>query len=139
MKIVWSPSETGFFIEGVSSVLPSDAVPVERARYDQLMDDVLSRPLNRLCDDNGQPIIVRWRSDEENAAVGNDLRRQALMSEATAQIDILQPAVDGGYATPEDIAALPQWKRYRYELFQMVTQPSWPESPQWPTEPEKVI
>lgn len=62
--------------------------------------------------------------------------RQAV---AAAEINRIKPAVDGGYAKPEDAVLLPQWQRYLYELPDVRTKPGWPESPQWPTEPDKVI
>ncbi|HEH9401954.1 TPA: tail fiber assembly protein [Aeromonas sobria] len=61
------------------------------------------------------------------------------MAEANQQIAILQPAVDGGYAKPEYTQLLADWQRYRYELTLVPEQAGWPESPQWPTEPDKVI
>lgn len=54
-------------------------------------------------------------------------------------INIIKPAVDGGYAKPEHTKLLADWQRYRYELTLVPEQPGWPESPQWPTEPDKVI
>ena len=58
--------------------------------------------------------------------------RQAV---ATAEINRLKPAVDGGYAKPADVELLPKWQRYLYELPDVRTEPDWPESPQWPSEP----
>ncbi|WP_439824554.1 tail fiber assembly protein [Aeromonas caviae] len=139
MKALWSPSVEGIFMEGVSSNIPSDATPVTTARYDQLMQEVTSHPLNTIRDENGKPKVVLSRTAEENAAIANESKRQRLLNEAIDKIALLQPAVDGGYATPDDTAALPQWQRYRYELFQMDRQPDWPASPQWPAEPEHII
>lgn len=61
------------------------------------------------------------------------------VSVANQQIAILKPAVDGGYAKPEHTQLLADWQRCRYELTQVPEQAGWPESPQWPTEPDKVI
>ncbi|WP_421309550.1 tail fiber assembly protein [Aeromonas sp. 603696] len=58
---------------------------------------------------------------------------------ANQTITTLQPAVDGGYAKPEHTQLLADWQRYRYELTLVPEQAGWPESPQWPTEPDKVI
>lgn len=58
---------------------------------------------------------------------------------ANQTIATLQPAVDGGYAKPEHTQLLADWQRYRYELTLVSEQAGWPESPQWPTEPDKVI
>ncbi|MFQ2218388.1 tail fiber assembly protein [Aeromonas enteropelogenes] len=61
------------------------------------------------------------------------------LATASSQLDVLKPAVDGGYAQAEHTQLLADWQRYRYELTLVPEQPGWPESPQWPTEPEKVI
>ena len=61
------------------------------------------------------------------------------LTNASQQIAILKPAVDGGYAKPEHTQLLADWQRYRYELTLVPEQPGWPEKPQWPAEPEKVI
>jgi len=58
---------------------------------------------------------------------------------ANQQIAIIKPAVDGGYAKPEHTQLLADWQRCRYELTQVTEQPGWPEAPQWPAEPDKVI
>lgn len=85
----------------------------------------------------------KWHADpdllhqlaEQMAA---DQRTQQL-SVANQQIAIIAPAVEGGYAKPEHTQLLADWQRYRYELTQVPAQTGWPETPQWPTEPDKVI
>lgn len=72
----------------------------------------------------------------EQAAEWEMARRQTV---ANAEINRIKPAVDGGYAKPEDVELLPTLQRYLYELPDVRTKPGWPENPQWPTEPEKVI
>lgn len=80
-----------------------------------------------------------WQADPvlqhalaEQAAEQELAIRQA---EASAEINRIQPAVDGGYAKPADAAALPLWQRYRYELPDVRSQPGWPEQPVWPPRP----
>ncbi|MEV3830226.1 tail fiber assembly protein [Aeromonas allosaccharophila] len=60
-------------------------------------------------------------------------------SVATAEINRIKPAIDGGYAKPEDVALLPKWQRYLYELPDVRTRPGWPEEPQWSDQPTPVI
>ncbi len=85
----------------------------------------------------------QWQADPdmqyqlaEQAAERELASRQAV---TTAEINRIKPAVDGGYAKPEDVERLPKLQRYLYELPDVRTKPGWPEEPQWPTEPEKVI
>lgn len=70
------------------------------------------------------------------AAQAEQARRIAV---ANQQIAIIAPAVDGGYAKPSHTKLLADWQRYRYELTLVPEQADWPEAPQWPTEPDKVI
>ncbi|MBJ7590168.1 tail fiber assembly protein [Aeromonas veronii] len=86
---------------------------------------------------------AQWQEDPalkyqlaEQAAERELANRQA---KATAEINRIKPAVDGGYAKQEDVELLPKLQRYLYELPDVRTKPGWPESPQWPTEPEKLI
>lgn len=85
----------------------------------------------------------QWKADPdmqhqlaEKVAERELASRQAM---ATADINRIKPAVDGGYAKQEDVDLLPKLQRYLYELPDVRTKPGWPEKPQWPTEPDKVI
>ncbi|WP_439837235.1 tail fiber assembly protein [Aeromonas enteropelogenes] len=82
-------------------------------------------------DDPELKLMLAEQSAEQELA-----NRQAV---ANAEINRIKPAVDGGYAKPEDVELLPKLQRYLYELPDVRTKPGWPEYPQWPTEPEKVI
>ena len=94
----------------------------------------------------GQGYIWRneqWQADPElQYKMAEKTAEQELawrQAEATAEINRIKPAVDGGYAKPEDVELLPKMQKYLYELPDVRTKPGWPEKPQWPTEPEKVI
>lgn len=83
--------------------------------------------------------------DKDSAAEQERILQQAnalqfaSLATANQQIAILTPAVEGDYAKPEHTQLLADWQRYRYELTQVPEQTGWPETPQWPTEPDKVI
>ncbi|MDO2435120.1 tail fiber assembly protein [Aeromonas veronii] len=55
---------------------------------------------------------------------------------ATAEINRIKPAVDGGYAKPEDVELLPKWQRYLYELPDVREQAGWPFSVAWQEIPQ---
>ncbi|WP_323936159.1 tail fiber assembly protein [Aeromonas veronii] len=89
-----------------------------------------------------------WRDDQWHA--DPDLQYQLAEQEAerelasrqavaTAEINRIKPAVDGGYAKPEDVELLPALQRYLYELPDVRTMPGWPDKPQWPDQPATVI
>lgn len=80
-----------------------------------------------------------WQEDQalhralaEQAAEQELVARQA---EASAEIERIQPAVVGGYAKAADVAALPLWQRYLYELPDVKGRPGWPENPAWSPRP----
>ncbi|MGE9755588.1 tail fiber assembly protein, partial [Bacillus inaquosorum] len=66
-------------------------------------------------------------------------QQTTLLLVANQQIAIIAPAVEGGYAKPEHAQLLAVWQRYRYELTQVPEKTGWPDAPQWPAEPDKVI
>jgi hypothetical protein len=63
----------------------------------------------------------------------------ARIANATQQIAIIKPAVDGGYAKPAHTQLLADWQRYCYELTQVPEQAGWPAFPHWPVQPATVI
>lgn len=81
-----------------------------------------------------------WQADPdqqyqlaEKAAERELASRQAI---ATSEINRIKPAVDGGYAKPDDAALLPQLQRYLYELPDVKGQAGWPFSVAWPEIPQ---
>lgn len=82
----------------------------------------------------------QWQADPdlqyqlaEKAAEWELASRQAI---ATSEINRIKPAVDGGYAKPDDAALLPQLQRYLYELPDVKGQAGWPFSVAWPEIPQ---
>lgn len=73
-------------------------------------------------------------SRAEASKYANTVMKDALISEAGLQINILQDAVDLGMATDEEAALLPEWKKYRVLLSrteeQTAEQVNWPSKPQ---------
>ncbi len=69
----------------------------------------------------------------EKAAERELASRQAI---ATSEINRIKPAVDGGYAKPDDAALLPQLQRYLYELPDVREQAGWPFAISWPEMPQ---
>ncbi|WP_421225758.1 tail fiber assembly protein [Aeromonas jandaei] len=60
----------------------------------------------------------------------------ARITAANQQIDIIKPAVDGGYAKPEHSKLLDDLQRYRYELILVPEQDGWPEDVILPDAPQ---
>lgn len=58
------------------------------------------------------------------------------------RVDTIGFGIDIGEATPEDeaeqaalIVTLKAWKKYKYDLGKVTTQPTWYQAPVWPVEP----
>lgn len=86
-----------------------------------------------------------WRDEQwqEDPAIKYQLAEQAAEQElaqrqayASIEISRIKPAVDSGYAKPEDAALLPQLQRYLYELPDVKGQAGWPFSVAWPEIPQ---
>lgn len=84
------------------------------------------------CDNQWQADPALQYQLAEQAAERELASRQSV---ATAEINRIKPAVDGGYAKPEDIELLPKLQRYAYELQDVRTKPGWPDQPQWSVHP----
>ncbi|WP_421236750.1 tail fiber assembly protein [Aeromonas jandaei] len=113
-------------------------------------DITISEP-NVMPDEIGATVVPYpgpgyvWRDDQwqadpdmqyqlaEQEAERELARRQAV---ATAEINRIKPAVDGGYAKPNDVDLLPKWQRYLYELPDVKGQAGWPFSVAWPEIPQ---
>lgn len=62
--------------------------------------------------------------------------RDELLAIAAIRIAPLQDAVDLGKATPDEQAALLDWKSYRVDLNRISDHPTFPRAISWPTQPE---
>ncbi|WP_413493141.1 tail fiber assembly protein [Morganella psychrotolerans] len=121
---------------------------------DELIDELLIRQQTGetlVSDSKDKLIFVQWTTDKYKtwSAKGNDfvyvenyrelaradadIRKLALMSEASEAIAPLQDAVDLDIATPEEISALKEWKLYRVMLNRVDT--SLGADVVWPTPP----
>lgn len=94
----------------------------------------------------GQEHIWRdgqWQQDQhlqyELALRAAESELAARQAKVTAEINRIKPAVDGGYAKPEDVELLPKLQRYAYELPDVRSKPGWPEDPEWQAQPAIVI
>lgn len=133
----YSAAENAFFDINIhGEKIPKDCVEVSTDRYVEIINGQADGYVISSNDD-GHPILI-----EPQAVDSTVIARLAInerLSLANNQISIIKPAVEGGYAKPEHTQLLADWQRYRYELTQVPEQPGWPDNPQFPAEPEKVI
>lgn len=129
-KYTWSPCKAAF------NAAASDDIEVSKELFDKLFDGQ-SKGMRIVSANDGMPTLAE--PEQPSAESVAQMEQSRRISVATQQIAILKPAVDGGYAKPEQTQLLADWQRYRYELTLVPEQPGWPEQPQWPAEPDKVI
>lgn len=74
------------------------------------------------------------QQQEQSLIVSNLTMKQALFSQSTLRISVLQDAVDLEMATDEESALLPLWKKYRVLLSRVDASTAgeieWPEKPE---------
>ncbi|EQB2599510.1 tail fiber assembly protein [Aeromonas salmonicida] len=134
MQYFYSFANAGFYTPSLNS-LPDDAVELADGDYIKLLNGL--EKMMKIVNVDGYPTLVDIPPPSAlEKSTGEFNIRRVIASE---QIAILQPAVDAGYAKPEHTQLLADWQRYRYELTQVPERSGWPETPQWPTEPEKII
>lgn len=131
MAILFSRSAE-FFDTDFHSTYPRDCVEITKEWRDKLLRG-RGNGATIAVDDDGYPILVDYIPPSISELNAVELANRLV--ESNQKISTIKPAVDGGYATEDDIAALPLWQRYRYGLTQVDKQPGWPESPQWPEKP----
>lgn len=106
--------------ELASAILSTDGVGIGW-HYD---NDVFSAP---------PPTNKELEAAKQQKIANNLATKNALMSEATQQISVLQDAVDLSMATDAETVALPLWKQYRVLLSRIDANTnaeiSWPEKP----------
>ncbi|WP_270794491.1 tail fiber assembly protein [Aeromonas sp. QDB11] len=88
---------------------------------------------------NGKAWVKDEAAEQQNKLEAAQAEQAKLIANATQQIAIIKPAVDGGYAKPEHTNLLSDWQRYRYELTLVTEHDGWPNLPQWPVQPAPVI
>lgn len=130
MRYYWSPSLSAFNAQA------SDNIEVTKTEFDRLFEGQ-SKGFQIVSGPDGTPELLTPPSPSSTEVSTNTL--QSLIAVADKNINVMKPAVDGGYARPEHVLLLAEWQRYRYELVLVPEQSSWPESPQWPEQPTTII
>lgn len=133
----YSAAENSFYRDGIHSDIPSDAKEITDDDYRALMNRTIDTFI--APNEHGMPTLIVIEPNQDSVLDKAKSEQAERIAVSTRNIDIIKPAVDGGYATPESELALQQWQRYRYELTLVPEQPGWPASPQWPAEPESII
>lgn len=85
------------------------------------------KPTDKLISDNEQAALAADNVDKA------EKKRSALRGSADTEIAWRQDAVDAEIATPEEAAALSEWKKYRVLLMRINTDTA-PDI-EWPTQP----
>ncbi|WP_270817306.1 tail fiber assembly protein [Aeromonas sp. Y318-3] len=135
MAILFSRT-LGFIDTNFYASYPDDCVEISVERRDELLRGQADGS-EITADTDGYPILIEPTAPPlSEIAMAEQASR---IANANQQIAILKPAVDGGYAKPAHTQLLADWQRCRYELTLVPEQSGWPEKPQWPVEPEKVI
>lgn len=123
----------GFYIEGVSQDIPTDAVEISKETYDGLFESQAEGGVIG-SDEKGYPIILPpvKLTQEQQVAIAES-KKQAILDLATQKIAPLQDAVDLDMATDDEKTQLTAWKKYRVLVNRVDTSTApditWPISP----------
>ncbi|MBO3274125.1 tail fiber assembly protein [Pseudomonas schmalbachii] len=131
----YSAKERGFFDPAIHDPLPVDAIEVSDEEWQALLIGN-STGKQITPDANGYPVLTDPPPPTpEQVKVMAEAKRQQLLVEASMHVAPLQDAVDLGEASPEEVIALQEWKRYRIALNRLPTSAGWPDNIEWPTPP----
>ncbi|WP_430445463.1 MAG: tail fiber assembly protein [Pseudomonas piscis] len=79
--------------------------------------------------------LARTVLSQEAALFVARSERDRLLTYATLRINPLQDDVDNDEATPEGVALLRAWKKYRSDVSKTESKEGWPQTPLWPEPP----
>lgn len=134
MRYAYSPSANLFYAiewkNDYGDSWPLDCKEVETDQFDKFSADAPVGKI-RVAGSNGMPswdnIPPPSEKEKKDVAEG---QKNRLRSIADAEIAWRQDAEDAGIATPEESAALAEWKKFRVLLMRVDTsEPIWPEAP----------
>jgi len=132
MKIYYSASEQGFYIEGVNQQLPDDVREIEQSRYEKLLQD--NHKLGMWIDFSSSPPlsreVIKTREQLSAEALQN---KEMLIESARAKISIWQTKLLLGRLNDDERDWLNQWLDY-IDVVQAIdtnaiSEPVWPIPP----------
>lgn len=142
-KYFYSANNKGFYLESGRDLFegsplgwPEDAVEITASEYSDLFIGQANGKII-VPDENGYPVLTNPPSlpppsQEQRVAIAEQ-QRQALRSEADAEIARRQDAVEAGIATADEASELTDWKKYRVLLMRIDTTKApnidWPPKP----------
>lgn len=123
MKIYYSKSARGFFMEGLNpeEQIPADRVEITEQRHGELMQ-AQSDGMEIVGDDNGNPITIDPSTKPMTAEDARQKREALLIDSDWTQMP----------DAPVDKAA---WATYRQALRDVPSQSGFPDAIVWPTKP----
>ncbi len=130
MKYLWSPLLAAF------NATSDDSIEISKKLFDTIFDGQ-SKGMRIVIASDGTPTLAEPEQPSVESVA--EMEQSRRISVASQQIAIIKPAVEGGYAKQDHTQLLADWQRYRYELTLVPEQLGWPESPQWPDQPETMI
>lgn len=129
----YSSVTSGFYVAGVSELIPEDAIEVTPDKYNELMRGQ-AEGKQITSDKDGNPVLTDppALSKAQQVALAEN-QKSSLMTEAALAVSPLQDAVDLGDSNPAEEALLKSWKQYRVILNRLdlskAPDISWPVKP----------
>lgn len=129
----YSPSTGGFYSSEINGDdMPDDVIDISAETYAAVL--AAQEAGKRIVPGaDGSPVAADpLPPTAEQLLQINTATRDRKMAVATARIAPLQDAVDLGIATPEEVAQLTAWKRYRVDLSRLdlsLEEVDWPMQP----------
>lgn len=138
MTIFAAQSTSGFYESDAHSSIPDDAVEITYERHAELLAGLTHSKV--IAWQDGYPYLKDMDppSTEQQlaAAKTEQTRRLRLASDVIQPLSYLEQS---NALTAEEVIKLQSWREYSVKVSRVDQQHGWPESPQWPTEPETVI
>lgn len=130
MKIYYSKSAPGFYVEGISNI-PDDAQAISAESWQELLE---GQSDDKYIDFTAEPpsLIPREKTVEDDIAEAEAIKAEQRLK-ADMVITPLNDAFDLGLATDAEISKLNAWRKFRVMLNRVDTSTApdinWPEQP----------
>lgn len=138
MTIFAAQSTSGFYESDAHSNIPADAVEITYERHAELLAGLTKSKV--IAWQDGYPYLKDMDppSTEQllDASKTEQAQRLRLASDVIQPLSYLEQS---NALTAAEVIKLQNWREYSVKVSRVDQWPGWPENPQWPAEPEKVI
>lgn len=134
VKVFYSKSTNGFYVDGVLDSIPEDVVEVGKQDFLAIQSQ-LSSGKSLSSDKDGNPRAVDNIPTDDEYKISVSYDKSRFMQKAMTEISILNYKKELGVSTKKDDPKAVLWKQYIVDLSEIEKQKDYPVTVVWPNQP----